>query len=266
MSGSLMTTLWWQYITPTALPNIEVFYDAAQSKASTFNNGVIASGTEITSWHNDGTLTSHDWNSTGGQRPEWYSNIQNGLGVVRFNNTTVGVPSGEDGDNNENLTINPVTYLQSLTGATMAIAFRSLTANSGTRYCTSTDTNGYQWGQTGNTWIGGFAGATYTVNGVTADTNFHYITVKFDGTQSGNANKIKVRLDSVDCNLTFTGTAGANTSSSVKYFYGGATGTSSSDQNSFWIGDIGEVLIFTRALSASEIITIENYLSTKWAL
>ena len=66
------------------LPNLEVWYDASQSLSTTFNSGVITSGTEVTSWHNAGGLTSHDWNSTGGRRPEWFSNIKNGYGVVRF--------------------------------------------------------------------------------------------------------------------------------------------------------------------------------------
>jgi hypothetical protein len=98
MSGVISSGFWWQYTNPNTLPNLEVFYDGSAATVSTFNSGVIASGTEITSWHNNGGLSSHDWNSTGGARPEWFSNIKNGLGVVRFNGTTVGTPSGEDGD------------------------------------------------------------------------------------------------------------------------------------------------------------------------
>ena len=266
MTSALAATFWWQYTAPSSLPNIEVYYDGSANTTTTFNNGSIASGMEITSWHNYGVLPSHDWNSTGGQRPEWYSNIQNGLGVVRFNSTTTGSPSGEDADTNENLTINPVAYLQSLPAATMILVFRSLSANSGTRYTCSTDTSGFQWGQNGTTWTGGFAGATYTVDSITADTNFHYVVISFDGSQTGNANRLKVRLDSIDSTLTFTGTVGTITSAVAKYFYGGATGNATGATSSYWIGDIGELMIFTRSLSASEIITIENYLSTKWAL
>jgi hypothetical protein len=52
------------------LPNLEISYDASSSLSTTFNSNTISSGTEVTSWHNGGGLTTHDWNSTGGKRPE----------------------------------------------------------------------------------------------------------------------------------------------------------------------------------------------------
>ena len=227
--------------------------------------GNIASGSEVSAWANAGGLTSHDWNSTGGARPEWFSNIQNGKGVVRFNNTG-STPTGEDADNNERLTINPVTYINSKVGATMIILYRSLSTAAGIRYITSTDVGGYQWGQNGTQWIGGFAGATFTVDSVTADTAWHHIVLRFDGSATGNANRLKARLDGADNTLTFTGTVGTATSASAGYFFGGCTGTNTSNVSNFYIGDIGELLIFTRALNTNEILAIEQYLTAKWAV
>lgn len=248
------------------IPNLEVGYTAAVIDSTTFNSGLITSGTEITSWHNAGGLSSHDWNSQGGKRPEWFSNIKNGLGVVRFNGTTSGTPSGEDADTDESLTINPVSYLQSLSGVTQIIVFRSLSTAAGVRYCCSSDVNGFQWGQTGTTWIGGFAGATFTVDTLVADTNFHFATLWFDGSQSGNANRLKVRVDGTPATLTFTGTVNSATSSAAKYFYGGATGTSASNQTNFWVGDIGELFIWTRTLGAAELLAVEMYLKNRWSI
>lgn len=248
------------------LPNLEIGYSAATGAAGTFNSGAITSGTEVTSWHNTGGISSHDWNATGGVKPEWYANVQNGLGVVRFNGTSLNIPAGEDADIDENLTINPVTWIQGLSGATMAILFRSLSTASGARYCCSTDVNGFQWGINGTQWIGGFAGATFTVDGIVADTNFHHIVLTYDGSKVGNANRVKVRFDGQDVALSFTGTVNATTSSVSKYFYGGATGTSSSNQSNFWVGDLGELLIWTRALNTSELLAVEDYLTAKWAV
>ena len=248
------------------LPNLEVNYAAGIIDANTFNSGVISSGTEVTAWHNGGGLTSHDWNSQGGKRPEWFSNIKNGLGVVRFNSTTSGTPAGEDADTDESLTINPVAYLQSLAGVTQIIVFRSLSTASGIRYCCSSDVHGFEWGQTGTTWIGGFAGATFTVDTLVADTNFHYVTLLYDGSQTGNANRLKVRFDGAPATLTFTGTVNTVTSGLAKYFYGGATGTSASNQTNFWIGDIGHLLIWTRTLTVSELVAAETYLKNLWAI
>jgi hypothetical protein len=33
-----------------------------------------------------------------------------------------------------------------------------------------------------------------------------------------------------------------------------------------FIGDLGEVIMFKRALSATEYANVENYLTTKWGL
>ena len=245
------------------LPNLEVQYDASVASASTFNSGVITSGTEVTSWHNAGGLTSHDWNSTGGRRPEWFSNIHNGYGVVRFNSTTSGTPTGEDADNNEILSINPIAYLQSLSATTMILLYRSLDTSAGRRIMTTTNTSGFQWGQNGTQYVGGHAGATFTVDTATVDTNFHHIVLIFDGSQTGNANRLKARLDGADVTLTFSGTVGTATSASAADFYGGCD---TAGNNNYFIGDIGELLIFTRALTTSEVLAVETYLSNKWGI
>ena len=241
------------------LPNLEVWYYADVNT----NLGAITSGSEVVAWNNAGGLTSHPWNSTGGKRPEWFSNIKNGLGVVRFDNNTVDVPTGEDSDTDESLSINPIAYLQSLAGATMVILYRSLSTAAGRRIATSTNTSGFQWGQNGTQYVGGFSGATFTVDTQTADTNFHHIILKFDGSQTTNATRLKARLDSSEVSLTFSGTVGATTSPSASSFYGGVDSTGNSN---YFIGDIGEVIIFTRTLTLSEELAIEQYLTNKWAV
>lgn len=238
------------------LPNLEVWYYADVNS----NVGGITSGTEVSAWANAGGLTSHDWNSLGGSRPEWFENIQNSKGVVRFN------WPNDDADTNERLTINPVAYLHNLSGTTMVIVFRSLSTAAGIRYISSTDVSGFQWGQNGTQWIGGHADATFTVDTLTADTNFHYIVLRFDGTATGNSNRLTARLDGTNCTLTFTGTVGTATSGASAYFFGGCTGTGSSNNatSNYFIGDIGELLIWTRALSTGEILAVEDYLTSKW--
>lgn len=245
------------------LPSLEVWYDASQSLSTTFNSGVISSGTEITSWHNNGVLSSHDWNSTGGKRPEWFNNIQNGKGVVRFNNTTTGSPSGEDGDNDEILSINPIAYLQSLSACTLVILFRTLTTASGRRILTSSNTGGFQWGHNGTQWVGSMAGGAFTVNDIVADTSFHHIIITFDGSLTGDSNRVKARLDGSNQTLTFSSSVNAITSASASTFYGGVDSTGNTN---YFIGDLGELMIFTRALKTSESVAIEQYLTNKWAV
>lgn len=235
------------------LPNLEILYDAASG--TSFNKTTsITNGTSVSSWQNTGGSTSHDWNSTGGNRPVWYSNVQNGKGVVRFN------PAG---NTTQTLSINPISYLQSLGGATLVLLYRSLSTASGRRIMTTTNTNGFQWGQNGTQYVGGFSGATFTVDGHTVDTNFHHIILTFDGTKADNATRLKARLDGSDVTLTFSGTVNTTTNASASTFYGGVD---SNDSSGYFIGEIGETMIFTRALNTSEVLSIEQYLTNKWAV
>ena len=242
-------TMWWQYSSPNSLPNLEVWYNASSGDA--FNKTTsITNGTAVTSWQNFGGLTSHDWNSLGGKRPVWYSNQKNGLGAVRF------VPSGS-----QSLSINPITYIQALPATTMVLVYKTANTGSGTRICTTSDSGGYRWGQTANTLIGAMAGGNFTLNGVTADTDYHHVVIKFDGSQTGNANRVKVRYDAIETPLTFSSNVNLTTSASASYFYGGVDSNGSSN---YWDGDILELMIFTRALNDGEIATIEQYITTKW--
>lgn len=245
------------------LPNLEVWYNASDGKYINANGtGTPTDGTGVNNWYNAGGLTSHVWNTQNSSNfPIWRSPVQNNLGIVRFN-----VPSGTT----QFLTINPVAYIQSLAGATMAIVYRSSSIASGIRYCTSTDVGGFQWGQNGIQLVGGFSGATFSVDSLSADaTDFHHIIIKFDGSQTGDLNRLKLRLDGSNVNITITsGAVNAATSSTSKYFFGGCTGTGSgaNAQSNFWVGDIGEVLIWTRALRNGEILAVEDYLTNKWAI
>jgi hypothetical protein len=238
------------------LPNLEIWYDA--STATYLNTGAITNGAEVSSWQNGGGLSSHDWNSTGGKRPEWFSNVKNGKGAVRFNAT-----SGDDNDTDEYLSINPIAYLQSLAGCTMFLVFKTLTTAAGRRILTSSNTSGYQWGQNGTQWVGTVAGGAFTVDALTADTNYHHVTMKFDGSQTGNANRLKVRFDGSDANLTFSSNVNATTSASASALYGGVDATGNSG---YWNGELAEFMLFTRTLTNGEMLAIEDYISNKWAI
>jgi hypothetical protein len=252
MSSISTTQFWWQYTSPNALPSLQVWYYANDGLQFNKTSTPLANNTNITSWQNAGELTSHDWNSTGGKRPTFFTPVKNGLGAARFSPAATS-----------SLTINPVAYMQSLSAVTMAILFRSSNTSAGTRILSTTNTNGFRWGQNGTQWIGGFSGATFTVDTKVVDTNWHNIIIKFDGSQSNNSTRLTSKLDGNDLSLTFTGTVANTTSASESTFYGGVDSTGNSN---YWDGDIGELMFWTRALTSGEITTVKNYLSTKWAL
>lgn len=252
MSGVHIIQFAAQYIKPEAFSGLSVWHYADDGKQFNKSATPIANNTNVTSWQNAGGLTSHDWNSTGGRRPTFFTPVQNNLGAVRFSPAATSV-----------LTINPITYMQSLGAVTMAIVFKSSNTSAGTRILSTTDTNGFKWGQTGTQWIGGFAGATFSVDTVTADTNWHRVIIRFDGSQTGNTNRLKIRLDSIDNTLTFTGTVNTTTSPIASTFYGGVDSTGNTN---YWDGDVGELMFWTRALNNGEILQVENYFATKWKI
>ena len=106
----------------------------------------------------------------------------------------------------------------------------------------------------------GAAGATAT--SVTLDTNYHIHVIKFDGSQTGNSNRLVHRMDGTQRTLTFTGTVGATSNATTTFYY---LGTDTSNNNDF-DGYLSEVIIYTKALNSGEMSNLESYLKNKWGI
>ena len=98
-------------------------------------------------------------------------------------------------------------------------------------------------------------------------TNYIYMGQILDGTQTDanitvqNNLRLKMRINGAAQTLTFSANVGTATSGSATgLFVGAASGTGT---NAF-SGYIGELLIWTRTLTATEISQVETYLSNKW--
>ena len=94
-----------------------------------------------------------------------------------------------------------------------------------------------------------YIGAGVDSTGHTVDTNWHLYAIVFNGASS------QQRIDSVQVGTEDTGTAGFT---SIRI---GAD----QDINKL-VGEIAEVVAYTRVLTAGEIGDIETYLETKWGL
>ena len=124
--------------------------------------------------------------------------------------------------------------------------------------------NGTNWS------IGQSVGNRGTVTITNDTTRFHSYGMIFDGSQTGNANRQVFRYDNAAKTLTFTGTIGTTTGTPAYWFLGrdnrGAVGGGNALASTYMDGYIGEVLIWTRTLSASEITSVEYYINQKWGL
>lgn len=226
--------------------SIQTNYDAA---TNTFIKPAgLSSGGTITQWL-DQSVYAHNLNSGGSARPIWVDSVKNGNGVLRFD----GV--------NDCLTINPVSWLNGMQKATFFVLVKP-TTTTGTTVMGS-DQGDLRIFTDSGAWKVQHAGATaqqdsVTTANITAN-NWYYLTVRFDGTQTLDADKLSFRVNGVNIPLTYSGSVGATTSSLNTEF---AVGCYSGAE--FFSGDIGELLVFAEALIAPEVTGIETYLADKW--
>jgi hypothetical protein len=138
------------------------------------------------------------------------------------------------------------------------------TSLTGNRAVCGTDTTGYRIYFNGTNYQVATASGTGT-SSVTGDTtNFHIFTLRFDGTATGNANRLQFRYDSSSQTLNFGATTvGTATSASSTTYYIGVDDTGSAG---YFQGDIGSIIIYTRALNTNEMIGIETWLKQFWGI
>lgn len=240
---------------PNQIPNLNLWYDASVSNATNFDP-VPANGGVVTAWK-DKLLNGRDANqNTANRKPIWRASQQNGLGTIQFDGT------------NDVLTLNPIAWALGLPGQTTYVVFQ-LTATTDQMHLQSTNTNGFAFFNNGGFWAAETAGGLATTDAAVNTTGYHYIGQILDGTQT-NANvtvqnnlRLRVRLDGVQRTLTFSTNVGTTTSPSANTLNVGADDSGS---NNFLNGYLGEIMIWTRTLTATEISQVEGYLATKWGI
>lgn len=94
----------------------------------------------------------------------------------------------------------------------------------------------------------------YTSTGKIATGNWYHAVVVFDGTLSGNANRLKIYLNGTQETLTFNGTIPATTANTTtdSFFTGSITGSF------VWDGRIDELGIWSRDLTSTEAGQLYN--------
>jgi len=236
---------------------LETQFDASVS--ANFIPGNPGDGDTFTQW-TDSNAGTKNANPIGGAttRASYQSgtgDLQNSLAVVRFD--------GSDG-----LSINPYPGLASKSGITVFMISK-MSAETGSvnnldpRVFSTNVANGIAlyYNSTSNRWTvaasSGVAESTQTNNA----SAFNIHTLVYDGSATGNANRLRYLYNGVQDTLTFTGTVGTATSASIDTLYIG-----NNNGSNFFTGDMAEFLIFTRTLTANEIQGVLNYLENKWGL
>ena len=233
---------------PTQLTALQIWYNADVSSTTNFNSAP-ANGADISQWK-DRSGTGHNANQSGNAsiKPNWYANLQNGLGAIRFNGTT------------ESLNINPISFTQNLSGFTLFIVAK-LGSLTGQRPLCGSDADGFKIDYDGveNKW-GVKTSGGHADSNITGETgSFHVFGLVFDGAGATDADRLKFRYDGNQQALTFFSSPGTTTSGTATTFYVGQD-----TAGNFFQGEVGEMLMFTRALKGAEINSVENYLKSHW--
>ena len=219
------------------LVDLQIWFDGADT--STYIPNATDEG-QITQW-TDKSNFAHNANPNGGTAKPSYEDtvLQGGNGYLEF-------------DGNDNLSINPFSAITSATAFTIFIVSKLNTAT-GTQYFGSTNEGGLSVYSDGTNFKANVAGGTAT--GPAIDTNWHIHTLVYDGANTS----LLYRLDKGN---DATATPGGSTQATADTYYIGARDPSTSNLT----GYVGEVIMFSRVLSATEYSNVENYLSNKWGI
>jgi len=232
-----------------SITDLEIWYDGADT--NTIVPTGIADEDNINQW-NDKSGLAHNLNFDGGANKPTYesSDTQNDYGYVQF----------ADGDL---MSINPLASLSGATAFTVFVIARStdLSTNA-TQILTSTenaelsiqiDTNGTARFKVG-------ASSATTASSTVGLNEWNIYTLVYNATNNivGRVNDGKLPSQTI---VSAGAVAGPATLGASTYLYVGGDNTGGS-----FIGDVGEVIIFKKALSATEYANVENYLATKWGV
>lgn len=211
-------------------------------------DALVTTGPEnvVTMWKSPNNMQAYQ--TEGGRQPRVYPKAINNLPAIRFD--------GDDDLLETNLNLDPAVVPQ----ATVFAVFNSRVAESSLRKLYGQDDGDYdraaglddRAGDAKNYAV--FAGSAGVVGYFTLAANQTYLTTDAWGPQtfSGWVNGRKM-LDNVAC---------AN-EHGLPHLYIGGTGTVFSEP---WAGDIAEMLVYSRALTDAERMSIEDYLSRKYAV
>lgn len=263
---SLFRILTYRTFEPSEISGLMIWLDAS----------VItdADGSSISNW-NDSTVNNYDfYQSNSIYQPKFYNNVQNGLGVVRF-----------DGTNDNLINMINTDVLKNVAGATIFSVIKyPNTATTNTGFIasdgTSTKKARAKIGQnTSKKYISSGkrldAETEETVTSGMITTNTFVIQQATYNFASANLTQsINDYIDGVDSTFTTAGNTsnsnsvllgiGANYEAPSAYLYPSTTLTPSSA--TYFTGDIGEILVFNRVLTTLESFNVNRYLSIKWGI
>ena len=241
----LNTTL--TYLTPTQVPNLAVWFDAADT--STIRTNISS----LNQWYSKTSISSVMSNAFGLPGPIWRSTTQNGLPVVRFDGTNSSFMSSIS------MTYDANTYVTN-NETTMFLAYNP--TNGGAPFGVTTNSYGGDGirlhPQSGQTWF--FGNINNLPNNARIDYSYPVNTGFKVESYFGRQGTLGARING---SLYAASTMGGGLSFPAGTNYHVQMGGVGYGSRLF-TQDIGEALIYNRGLSDYELRGVEAYLARKW--
>lgn len=237
------------FVNPSSISGLISWYDSADSSSmaqNTDGTGAVTAGTQVGYWKDKSKTAAHLTQSTAANRPTWTANAVNNKTALVFDGTndTLALSSGYTAQN-------------SLAGLTRFMV------GSSSQNCISVTTGNN--GPTHSFQSFGLKIYTYSASGVqiqASEPSIMSLRV-YASVFSGSSLSLNLYFNNVLQSIVGTGgTIGSATGS-------GGTGLwigSNQGLNNFHGGAIAEYVAFSKALNATEMKLMYDYLKMKWGL
>jgi hypothetical protein len=224
---------------PASIAGLKLWLDASQITG-------LNDGDAVTTWADLSGNGYDATQATGSKKPTYSANALNGKPVVQF-------------DGVDDVLLNATfTHAQSVSAGTLFVVRRVSNPALAAWLIdlSNSQLSDFQNVNLGVAYVGGAYG--YSARSTTAAT---VTSIIYDGSLSGDDNRLKLRFDGVAKNpLTFGGVIPATTSAGTVGFGVGARMTGAQ----FLLGYVAESLFYNRALTTLEMAQVEAYLRAKW--
>ena len=230
---------------------LDTWYEASASTYRSVNNfnSAVADGDLVTQW-TDRSAGAHNASADGGgNKATWRANQHNGLGALVF-------ASGKK------MNINPFNSFTSISQYTIFVVCKFDSTATQQRLIETNHTGDSEAG------FGISSSGTYeyfmgggAATGAVANTSWNVHMYKYDGTQATATDRYIVRVNGTLQSLTYSVNPGSSTGSGNLFQIGSRPGGTLP-----FAGSIGEICIFSKALTVADTNSVNNYLRGKWNL
>lgn len=226
--------------TPASIAGLQLWLDASQIAG-------LNDGDAVATWSDVSGNAQHATQATASKRPLYKTSILNGQPVVRFDGVDDFLENGT------------FTALNNASAASLFIVKRQ-TSGASIQFPLFFANLFYQFNFGGGLkyWR---TSATEDANATLDWTTWTYEAQLFDGSQTGNANRLKIRSNGSPVSVSYTGTIAATLGSGTGFYVSTLDGTLYP-----WNGDIAEIIGYSTVPSAGQLALLEQYLAAKYGL